>query len=104
MSNKFDLSLTLQEKARIEAREKQLKELEEKKVKEQQEQMQKLAEQFNQKSVEEKYISEEKTEEVKENKETKLYNFTFQIIDATEEQVRAIGKCFKENKINYKKL
>ena len=115
LNNKFDLSLTMQEKARIEAREKQLKELEEKKVKEQQEQMQKLAEQFNQQSIEEKYDIEsqpqkqeekqtphEKQEEEKQEQQ-KLYKCSFEIVD-TKEKLQLLKDFLINNNINYKRL
>ena len=115
LNNKFDLSLTIQEKARIEAREKQLKELEEKKVKEQQEQMQKLAEQFNQQSIEEKYDIEsqpqkqeekqtphEKQEEEKQEQQ-KLYKCSFEIVD-TKEKLQLLKDFLINNNINYKRL
>lgn len=116
LNNKFDLSLTMQEKARIEAREKQLKELEEKKVKEQQEQMQKLAEQFNQQSIEEKYNNQDlqkeelKTQESEqqpqdENKQEqqKLYKCSFEIVD-TKEKLQLLKDFLINNNINYKRL
>lgn len=115
LNNKFDLSLTMQEKARIEAREKQLKELEEKKVKEQQEQMQKLAEQFNQQSIEEKYDIEsqpqkqeekqtphEKQEEEKQEQQ-KLYKCSFEVVD-TKEKLQLLKDFLINNNINYKRL
>lgn len=115
LNNKFDLSLTMQEKARIEAREKQLKELEEKKVKEQQEQMQKLAEQFNQQSIEEKYDIEsqsqkqeekqtphEKQEEEKQEQQ-KLYKCSFEIVD-TKEKLQLLKDFLINNNINYTRL
>ena len=116
LNNKFDLSLTMQEKARIEAREKQLKELEEKKVKEQQEQMQKLAEQFNQQSIEEKYDIEsqsqkqeekqtphEKQEEEEKQEQQKLYKCSFEIVD-TKEKLQLLKDFLINNNINYKRL
>lgn len=115
LSNKFDLSLTMQEKARIEAREKQLKELEKKKVKEQQEQIQKLAEQFNQQSIEEKYDIEsqsqkqeekqtphEKQEEEKQEQQ-KLYKCSFEVVD-TKEKLQLLKDFLINNNINYKRL
>lgn len=114
LNNKFDLSLTMQEKARIEAREKQLKELEEKKVKEQQEQMQKLAEQFNQQSIEEKYDIEsqpqKQEEEIKQGRQEeekqeqqKLYKCSFEVVD-TKEKLQLLKDFLINNNINYKRL
>lgn len=116
LNNKFDLSLTMQEKARIEEREKQLKELEEKKAKEQQEQMQKLAEQFNQQSIEEKYDIEsqpqkqeekqtphEKQEEEEKQEQQKLYKCSFEIVD-TKEKLQLLKDFLINNNINYKRL
>lgn len=114
LNNKFDLSLTMQEKARIEEREKQLKELEEKKVKEQQEQMQKLAEQFNQQSIEEKYDIEsqpqKQEEEIKQGQQEeekqeqqKLYKCSFEVVD-TKEKLQLLKDFLINNNINYKRL
>ena len=122
LNNKFDLSLTMQEKARIEAREKQLKELEEKKVKEQQEQMQKLAEQFNQQSIEEKYDiesqpqkqeekqtlhekqeSEQQPQDENKQEQQKLYKCSFEIVD-TKEKLQLLKDFLINNNINYKRL
>ena len=106
LNNKFDLSLTMQEKARIEEREKQLKELEEKKVKEKQEEIQKLAEQFSQKSIEEKYNIEpqpQKQEEEIKQEQQKLYKCSFEVID-TKEKLQLLREFLINNNINYKRL
>ena len=114
LNNKLVLSLTMQEKARIEEREKQLKELEEKRIREKQEEIQKLAEQFNQKSIEEKYniesqpqkqeeeIKQERQKEEKQEQQ-KLYRCSFEVID-TKEKLQLLREFLINNNINYKRL
>ena len=119
LKSKFDLSATLQEKTRLEEREKALKELEEKKAKEKQEQMQKLAEEFNNKPIEERYNQPQqqaKQEEDKleildkaiekkqeEQQQQKLYKCSFEVVD-TKEKLQLLKEFLINNNINYKRI
>ena len=132
LNHKLDLSATLQEKARMEEKERQLKELEEKKRKEKeleeekqrqleeerQKQLELLANEFANKSVEEKYKDsikkdevkeevqvkeEEKAEPKEEEKKVKYLKGAFMFFD-TEDKIHKLQEFLKLNNINYKGL
>ena len=131
LNHKLDLSATLQEKARIEEKERQLKELEEKKRKEKeleaerqrqieeerQKQLELLANEYANKNAEEKYKEvkkdepkeevqvkeEEKAEPKEEEKKVKYLKGAFMFFD-TEDKIHKLQEFLKLNNINYKGL